>query len=183
MAFEWLFGQPSRMEYVDLYTPQQQQYQKGQMQKSQQALGQAQDYYGGIMGGDMQDFNMMAQPYLRQYEQQTAPGIAERFASGNSLRSSGFNQAMAQSGRELQENLASMGANMKMQAAQGLTGIGQYGGQFGGLQTQQPVFKPQTPGALDYLAMGIAPAMSGGMQQLGTMAGKAAGAYFGMPIA
>ena len=64
----------------------------------------------------IQEFNA---PYMDQFNQQTVPDIANRFAgmgTGSSgLSSSGFQQTLAQAGRGLQKDLASMRQGMQLQ--------------------------------------------------------------------
>ena len=54
-------------------------------------------------------------PYMRQFYEETAPEIAERYAGMNGLQSSSYRQAMARAGAGLHENLASLKANLVQQ--------------------------------------------------------------------
>jgi hypothetical protein len=73
--------------------------------------------------------NQFAQPYMNEFEQQTIPGLAERFAGmgamGGGLSSSGFGQSLSSAGGNLQAQLAQLKAGLGQQAAQSL--MGQYG--------------------------------------------------------
>jgi len=92
--------------------------------------------------------DQFADPYMRQFEQQTIPGLAERFAGmgamGGGLSSSGFGQALGAAGGNLQSQLAALKAGLGQQAAGQLTNLyGQQQGQALGT----PAFgyaKPQT---------------------------------------
>ena len=55
-------------------------------------------------------------PYIRQFQQQTIPGLAERFAGmgAGAQSSSGFQQALGQAGGELSENLAALRGQMQL---------------------------------------------------------------------
>src|SRR5271169_3912761 len=48
---------------------------------------QASQYYQGILGGDTGAFE---KPLMTQFQQEIAPGIAERFAGAGAMNSSGF---------------------------------------------------------------------------------------------
>jgi hypothetical protein len=100
---------------------------QGQMgQGYQGALG----LQNQLMDPSSQAVQQFSQPYMNQFEQQTVPGLAERFAgmgaNGGALSSSGFGQALGAAGGNLQSNLAQLKAMLGQQAAQSL--MGQYGG-------------------------------------------------------
>lgn len=67
-----------------------------------------------------------ADPYMKQFEQQTVPGIAERFAGagaqGGALSSSGFGQALGGAGADLQSQLAGMKSQLQRGSAQDILG-------------------------------------------------------------
>ena len=63
----------------------------------------------------------------KNYTEKTLPSIAERFAGSNSLRSSAFRNQLAQSGSDLESNLAAMKSNYNLQQQsqlQNLLGLG-----------------------------------------------------------
>ncbi len=93
------------------------------------AFGQAADYYRGLLSNDSADFNAFAAPQIRQFNEQTVPGLAEQFAGMGSggLSSSGFRNATVQAGTDLSERLGAIRAQLRQQGAQGLQGIGQAG--------------------------------------------------------
>jgi len=109
---------------------------QGQLgQGYQNSLG----YQQQMMDPSSEAVNQFAQPYMNQFEQQTVPGLAERFAGmgamGGGLSSSGFGQALSSAGGNLQAQLAQLKAGLGQQAAQSL--MGQYGNMMGmGLNAQ-----------------------------------------------
>lgn len=120
----------------------------------------------GMMGGiDLQRQYMdpsseavsqFTQPYINEFNQQTIPGLAERFAGmgamGGGLSSSGFGQSLSAAGGNLQSQLAQLKAMLGQQAAQSL--MGQYG-QLSGMGLSAQPFGYQQKG----------PSMAGGMMQ------------------
>lgn len=126
-----LFGGRPRTEQVPTMTPEQQQYQNMLLQGAGQGLqGGGLDWLYSILSGDPGAFQDFEAPLMRQFEQDTLPAIAERFAgmgSGGALGSSGFRNAGVQAGSELTQNLAQLRAGLKSQALQQLAGLGQMG--------------------------------------------------------
>ena len=86
------------------------------------ALGQLQQ----LLDPSPEAMEAFTAPYMRQFEEQTVPGLAEKFAgagaTGGALSSSGFGQALGAAGAGLQENLANLKANLQQQAISGITG-------------------------------------------------------------
>lgn len=131
---DWLFGQ-NGMQKISTMTPQAKQHlmQLFQMLNPQGQLGQANQqgnqYLQDLMNPDSEAVNQFTQPYMNQFNQQTLPGIAERFAGmgaqGGGLSSSGFGQALGAAGGNLQTNLAGLKAGLGQQAASQL--MNQYG--------------------------------------------------------
>lgn len=89
-----------------------------------QAMGLLQQY----LDPESEVYKNFEAPYMRQFNEQTIPQLAERFAGmgaqGGALSSSGFGQALGAAGAGLQENLASMKSGMQRQAAGDI--MGQY---------------------------------------------------------
>ncbi len=79
-----------------------------------------QNYLQGLLGNEPGAFSQFTAPYIQQFNQQTAPGIAERFAGmgtgAGAGSSSGLNNALAQAASTLQTNLASQREGLRMQA-------------------------------------------------------------------
>lgn len=94
----------------------------------QQAIGQLQ----GMLDPNSQIYKDFAAPQMREFNEQTIPGIAERFAGagggmgalGGALSSSGFGQALGAAGAGLNTNLAQLRAQLQQQAIQSI--LGQY---------------------------------------------------------
>ena len=96
-------------------------------------ITQNQGYQGGqdwinSLFNDPAFFDKMEAPMQRQFEEETIPGLANRFASqgsGGSLGSTGFRNQLAREGSNLHTNMAAMrggmqqtGANQALQYAQ-----------------------------------------------------------------
>lgn len=103
-----------------------------------------------LMDPSSEAVNQFAAPYMNQFEQQTVPGLAERFAGlggmGGGLSSSGFGQALSSAGGNLQAQLAQLKAGLGQQASQSL--MRQYGN-FANLGLTTPTFayQQQAPSA------------------------------------
>lgn len=100
---------------------------EGQLgQGYQNALNLQQQY----MDPSSEAVQQFIQPYLNEFNQQTIPGLAERFAGlgamGGGLSSSGFGQSLSSAAGNLQSNLAQIKAALGQQAANSI--MGQYGG-------------------------------------------------------
>lgn len=137
-----------------------------QMLQGQQGAGgnyaQSQDYLGRMISGSGEDYERFAAPFKTQFEQQTLPGIAERFAGlgggmgGGTMGSSGFAQALGGAGTQFQSNLANLYAQIQQQAA------GQAMGQFNnlagmglGTKSFENVYQPGSTGALGGMLSGL----------------------------
>lgn len=150
---DWLFGSSGGMEQVSSLTPQQQEL----MNQLVGGLGPAQmqglQYLNSILSGDPEAFSAFEAPMKRQFEQETIPMIAERFAgmgSHGAQGSSAQDLAFGQAGRELSENLAAMREGLKQQSLgqlQGLLGMGMR-------PTFENVYMQPTGGALGGLLTG-----------------------------
>ena len=125
---EWMWGAEDKFNKLDTMNPQQKQmFQQlydmisggGQMGQGSQAAMQHQQQ---MLDPSSEAYKKMAQPYMNEFEQQTVPGLAERFAGmggglGGGTSSSGFGQALSSAGSNLQQNLAGMKTGMQSQAA------------------------------------------------------------------
>jgi hypothetical protein len=119
-----------------LQTPEQQNYlqnifqQLGLNGQTGQNYGLSQGYLQKMLSGDQGAYDQWAQPYNTQFQEQTLPGIAERFAGlggglgGGALGSSGFAQALGGAATQHSSNLAGLYAQLQQQAAQ--QAMGQY---------------------------------------------------------
>lgn len=112
--------------------------QGGQLGKG---YGESLDLLRDYMDPSGQAYQKFADPYMRQFEQETVPMLAERFAGlgggmGGGLSSSGFGQSLGAAGANLQSSLAALKTGLAQQAAQQL--MGQYGQQQGMALGQRP---------------------------------------------
>jgi hypothetical protein len=176
-------GNKDKIKKLPALTSQQQQLLanlQSQLQGGQvgQNYGQAQNYFGDILGGTSQDYDRFAAPYLNRFNEQILPGIAERFAGlggglGGAMNSSGFAQALGGAGAGLQADLANLYANIRQNAAQAATG--QYNTLTGtALNTPEFLYshRPGTPGFGTQALSGVA-------QGYGQGLGQASGNWFG----
>lgn len=180
-------GGGDQMQKVPTMTGGQQRLLKQMMQMlgPQGGLGQGMqggvDYQKQLMDPSSQAVNQFAQPYMNQFEQNTIPGLAERFAGmgamGGGLSSSGFGQALGAAGGNLQAQLAQLKAGLGQQAAQSL--MGQYGSMAGmGLSAQPFAYQQQAPSMLGGMLQGWA---QGGFGGLGQGRGMSQNGGFGSP--
>jgi hypothetical protein len=171
MSFGNLFsGQPGSWSQQSNLTPQQQKLQQNLLQANAGqgaggSFGTSADYYRDLLSNDSNTFNQFQQPELRQFNEQTLPGIAEQYAGLGSggLSSSGFRNASINAGTDLSERLGALRAQLRQQGAAGLMNLGQQGLQ----QTTENVYREPTGGLGDL----IGPALG------------AAGTAFGVPFA
>lgn len=139
---EFLFGAQDKLKKFDQYTP----GQNNLLNQLLQALGiggntsnaynQAQSNLMEILGGGNEAYDRFAAPYMRQFQEETLPGIAERFAGMGALSSSGFGQALGSAGAGLQERLASLREGLRQNA--GAQAFGQYNQGAGAALGAQP---------------------------------------------
>ncbi len=167
---DFLFGKrgerEGRMEQIPTMTPQQQRLLSqmltglgGPMQLGIQNLAQ-------LLSGAPEALEAYQRPELRRFEEETIPGIAERFTELGAQRSSAFPQALGAAGASLAERLAAQRAGLQQQA------MGQLGQLLGfGMQARpfETVYRPPisgTPGFLGALAPGIGAGLGGGLGRL-----------------
>lgn len=184
-------GTPEKHERVSTLLPQQQQnfsqLNNAATSGNGGAFGEASNYYRNLLGNDSQDFNAFSAPQMRQFNEQTIPGIAEQFAGMGSggLSSSGFRNASVNAGTDLAERLGSIRAQLRQGAAQGLQGIGQAAlGNF----SQDVMTQPGTEGLLSQFAPAIGTALGSFAGPAGAAVGGALGTlgknmFGGVPVA
>lgn len=88
-------------------------------QGGQGGLGnQSFNYLSELLSNSPESFEKFSAPYMRQFNEQILPGIAERFAGlgAGSQSSSAFQQALGQASTGLQENLAALRGQLQLQA-------------------------------------------------------------------
>lgn len=120
---KFLLGSPDKLKQIPTGTPEQTALHNSLLQQAmgmqQQGGGynQAQQYYNSLLEPGNDAYNNFAAPYLNQFNEQTLPGIAERFAGAGALSSSGFGQALGGATAGLQAQLAQLFAQLQSQAA------------------------------------------------------------------
>jgi len=148
----FLMGTPDKYRQNSLLGPEQQplyqQLQGAATSGPGGSFGQAGDYYRGLLSNDSADFNAMAAPEMRRFQEEIIPGLSEQFAGmgAGGLSSSGFRNAAVGAGTDLSERLGAIRAQLRQQGAQGLMGLGQQGlGMYNEniLQKGQPGFLSQ----------------------------------------
>lgn len=136
-------GTPEKRENVPMLRKEQEplfrQLQAANMQRGAGgSFGESADYYRDLLSNynDQENYNDLSAPIMRQYNEDVVPGLSEQFAGmgAGGLSSSGFRNAQIQGATDLSERLGTLRANlrqngnqMRMNAAQGLTGLGQIG--------------------------------------------------------
>lgn len=122
---EFLFGSGSKTKKKQAYTPEQMQF-LSQLINSLGGGGEGGflNYYQNLLGGEegQGDFEAFADPYRKQFEQETIPMLAERFAGagggmGGALSSSGFGQSLSSAGANFNSQLAQLYAGLRQNAA------------------------------------------------------------------
>lgn len=151
---------------------------QGQSTNIQQSplFQQGSSYLQSLLSGSPEATAAFERPYLRQFEEQIVPGLAERFSSLGAQRSSAFNQALGAAGSSLAENLAALRSSLQMSALPQALSYSQQpisnllGFSNLGLGTSTQAFIPKQLPFWQQLLLG----MSGGV---GQAAGSLGGAY------
>lgn len=150
----FLFGEDPYLQKFETMSPEQKGLFGEQTGALQGGYGQAMDVLRQFLDPSSQAYQSFADPYMREFEQQTIPGLAERFAGagaqGGALSSSGFGQALSSAGSNLQSNLVSMKTGLMRQSAGDI--FGEYNRALG----QQPFGYTQNPGKQGMAAQLIA---------------------------
>ncbi len=114
-----LFGTSGGMQKESLLNPQQEGLNQQLLGGLGQPTGSGLEWLNMLMSQDPQAMQQFQAPMMRQFEQQTVPMIAERFAgmgSHGASSSSAMQQTMGQAGKELSESLGALRGNIGMQA-------------------------------------------------------------------
>lgn len=176
----FLVGDEDKISQASTATQGQQDYLNQLLSQLQQmnapggTYAQSQDYLSRLLNNDPQTYANFAAPYKQNFEQQTVPRLAERFAGltgafGNPGQSSGFGQAIGGAGAQLDAQLAGLFANLQQNAAG--QAMNQYNNMSNlGLGTRQfeNVYQPASYGLLGDIGAGL---------------GQGFGMGFGMPAA
>jgi hypothetical protein len=90
-----------------------------------QTENMGQNFLQNLMNPSQESTQQFAAPYMRQFNEQIVPGLANQFAGTGSLNSSGFQQALGSAGSDLMERLAALKGNLGLQGAQAGLGYSQ----------------------------------------------------------
>jgi hypothetical protein len=115
------------------------------------AMGSGMNFLQGILGGDTSKFEA---PLMRQFNEQTVPGIAERFSGmgAGSQGSGAFGQQLGAAGAGLSENLGALRGGLQMQALGPLMQMLQ---QAMGNRSFENIHRPSTPGFMGQMGQGM----------------------------
>lgn len=151
-----------------------------------QGYNQGLNYLLNLYNQSPDAFDKFKAPYMRQFQQEVVPGIAERFSSmgAGSRNSSAFNQAMARAGEGLSGTLASQMEGLKSNLLSQLLGfssapMSQYQNLLNGLlgvRSFENIYQPGTQGMVAPMMGGLA---SGIGMALGGPLGGALGGSLG----
>lgn len=169
---ELIFGGKDRNKRRSVYTPEQQKLLKDYISKGIETsplYGAGSDFLQSLLSNEPGAFEAFEAPYKRQFEQEIAPGIAERFAgmgTGGSLASSGLNNSLARAATDLQTNLASLRGNLQLGALPQALAYAQqpYSNQAVALgqRSFENVYQPGSIGLLGEAVKGVAGGFAGG---------------------
>lgn len=175
---EFWMGSNNKMGKRTLKTKEQNEALKkylGQGIETTPLYGAGSDFLQSLLGGGPNAFSQFEAPYMQQFQQQIAPGIAERFSGmgtgGGAQSSSGLNQALAAAGGNLQNQLASLHGNLQMQALPQALAYAQqpYTNQLAGINqnTFENYYQPGSTGFLGETLQGFTNAAMGGFGEYG----------------
>jgi hypothetical protein len=170
---EFLFGSSGGIKKKQVYTPQQMSFLNNLLgsliQGGGQGGGNFLDYYNQLLGGgEESDFERFAAPFRQEFQDQTIPMLAERFAGigggmgggmSGALSSSGFGQSLSSAGSQFQNQLAALYAGLRQHAAGQMAGLAGAGL---GAQPYALLQKQASPGFLPTLAGNAFSAFTGG---------------------
>jgi len=167
---EMLFGKPGEYKALPTMAPEQQQLLTqllgGLRGPTQAGLGNLLN----LLGGGTEAFE---KPLMRQFYEQTIPGIAERFTGmgAGAQQSSAFKQALGEAGAGLSEQLGALRGGLQMQ------GLGQLSNLLGMGLGAKPFEWAQLPGTEGFLSpliggIGSGLGQGGGFLGLGWLARK-----------
>lgn len=180
---DWVFGSADKFKKLDTGTKQQQQFGGQdlisllqQMMQPGGGLNLANQYDQNLLGQGPEAFNQFSAPYLQQFQEQMLPQIAERFAGGGALSSSGFGQAVGAGASNLQAQLAQLFSQLQAGAA------GRQQGQFQNLSqtglNYQPFAYEKQAGSQGMLNTAISGGLNAFAGPLGNMAAQGISGLF-----
>ncbi len=157
-------GTPEKFGKQELFTQSQQKLMSQLLEGLSGPSASGLEFIQSILSEEPGAFEAFEAPAKQQFEQETIPMIAERFAGLGAQSSSGLQQTLGQAGSDLSTQLASLRGGLKQNALSQLQGLMGTGFQ----PSFQPTYQPGTPGALGALGTGLSGA-----------AGSAFGRLFG----
>ena len=166
---------PNAQKGIDDVLKTLQQMRSGADIRENPAYNQGMGFFNSLFN-DQDFFNKFEAPARRQFDEEIAPGIANRFASegsGGSLGSTGFRNQIAREGGNLETNLAAMRGGMQQNAIPQMYQYAQGPAQNyqnlipGATQPTQNIYQPPTAGGAANMWAGLAGA---GMQGYGSNA-------------
>ncbi len=173
-------GSPRGYDTFSTFSPQQEQaFNQLLSQLSGKGQGefanQSQSFLQNILGGDTSQFEA---PLMRQFQEQTIPGLAERFsgAGAGAQSSSAFQNALGGAGADLAERLGSLRGSLQLGAAQQGLGQGQQN-----MNSLQNLLGMSTRGYVPQQKGFMESALPGLLQALLGAGGTALGGYLGRP--
>ena len=159
---------------------------QGQSSNIQQSplFQQGSSFLQNLLSGSPEATAAFEAPYMRQFNEQIVPGLAERFSGlgAGAQRSSAFSQALGAAGAGLSENLAALRGQLQLGAVPQALGYAQQpisnlqGFSQLGLGTSTKAFVPKQ---LPFWQQLLLSAGQGGSQTLGSLAGAGAGKLMG----
>jgi hypothetical protein len=180
MAFsdflQFFTGSPNKTKKLSTMTKEQEALfnQLLQMLGSQGGMGmagqEATDYWRQFLDPNSEAFKAFEEPYRQQFEQETVPMLAEKFAGfgggmGGGLSSSGFGQSLSAAGGNLQATLAALRGQLAQQAAGNLSG--QYQNLMGQGLGAKPFGYLQQPGSQGLLGNAVSSWANAGFPGIG----------------
>lgn len=164
---DFFLGSPEKHERVSTLAPEQQKlFQQLMSALSAQgaggAFGQSADYFRSILEDNPELMQQFFAPEMRKFNEQTIPDLSHQFAGMGSgaLSSSGFRNAAISAGTDLQERLGAIRAQLKQQAAGGLSNLGQMGL---GNYSQDVMTQGGSPGLVGAVGQGFGQAVGQGL--------------------
>ena len=151
---EFFVGSPGQQMQFNRFTPQQQGLQNQSIQQLMSLLqgmgGQGQGGMGGI------NFEPIAQQARSQFQSQTIPMLAERFASlGSNKRSSGFEGQLGSAASGLEEGLAGLQSKHNLAAGSLQNQLLSLLLGFASQPSFENAYQPSQPGFLHGISQGV----------------------------
>lgn len=150
-----IFGNAPGVEQYGLMSPEQNQGMQSYFNNpitNDQGYQSGSNYLQKLLSGDPAAFSAFEAPIMEQFQEQTVPGIAERFAGMGAGSSSALYNSLAHAGRGLSKDIAQMRAGLQMQALPQALNYAQqpYSNLAAGMQFRphENVYNPGTPGLL-----------------------------------